>query len=121
MCSKGKEKKKKKVKKERQDVEMRNITQEYEGIIFERISKRKAKKLFADGKEVYIAPSNMRFGMFFEPYNMQNTLTPYEYDLIDAGETSRDEIFEKCVDRYEIYNCINSETGRKASFYEKNN
>ena len=68
---------------------------------FKRVNKCAARRLHKDGKPVFICPVN------FRPDNMYVTAMPmsHEHD------------FDTAVMYFEHYNCINSETGRYASFY----
>lgn len=76
-----------------------------------RIDKRRARGLYKKGFTIVICPDNLRP---FTPYysgldiNINN-------DLYDFTDTPRD--FDKRVSDFEIYNCINCETGYHAAFY----
>lgn len=59
---------------------------------YARITKTEARRRFDSGEAIAICASNLR---------------PGAHDL-----------FENKVNAFEFYNCINSETGRKAAFYK---
>ena len=69
-----------------------------------KIDKRKARKLYNRGEDVYLLPCKVRpGGMWIEPF------------LINT-RNSEGRNFESLVNEFEFYNC-SSETGRSASFY----
>ena len=79
------------------------------GVTYERINKRKAKRLYNDGKTVILCPVNIRpFGFcnFQGSFNRNNCGTDFLF-----------ENFEKLVDFYEHYNCNHCKTGYYAAFY----
>lgn len=99
-----------------------------EQVTVKQISKRKAEKLFSEGKTVYLQSSNMH------PFGMWQSLCPIQFDL-SRKESSielnskleaqnlplsalEDEIgqFNHYVDSYTWYNCDN-ERGKYANFY----
>ena len=69
---------------------------------YTRVSKRKARKIFESGQPIYFCPVNLRPGNPYYP----------EILFYDTGEN-----FDYSVASFEIYNCINTETGRYAAFY----
>ena len=72
---------------------------------YERITKAAARKLFNNGGKIYICACNLRPGW---PW--------YPEIWID---NSVDPDFEKHVNAFTFYNCINNETGKYASYYIK--
>lgn len=75
---------------------------------WKRIDKRQARNLYNKGITLMIIPDNLRpFTMWhFEMY-INNT------DYTDNPE------FDKRIMYFEIYNCINCETGYHAAFYKE--
>ena len=71
-----------------------------------RVTKKEARKLFKQGKLVWVCAHKVRPGApdYFEVRISRN------FGRIDEGE------FDRQVDEYERYNC-NSETGNFAAFY----
>ena len=74
-----------------------------------RIDKRCARGLYNKGISIVVIPDNLKpFSDFaFEVYLNK------EVDTISGLETD----FNKRVNAFEIYNCINRETGYHAAFY----
>lgn len=99
-----------------------------EQVTVKQISKRKAEKLFIEGKTVYLQSSNMH------PFGVWQSLCPIQFDLsrkessIELNNklaaqnlplsTLEDEKgqFEYLVNSYQWYNCDN-ERGKYANFY----
>jgi hypothetical protein len=74
------------------------------GKTVERVSKRKAERLFLAGATIYVISCNMKFDNFWQcpcPLQKDSTYT---------------ESFSLLVDDYEYYNC-DSERGYYAKFY----
>lgn len=69
---------------------------------YEKITRTTARKIHAEGKQVYALPCNMRTDSMWMP--------PVEIP------TDRD--FDKFCNEYQYYNC-NSETGRRIAFYKE--
>ena len=87
---------------------MNNITLTNNGKTYKRVSKTAAKKVFESGESVVICACNLNpFGF----WNCGIEIKKYQFD----SEYSND--FNKRVYCYELYNCVNSETGKYASFY----
>jgi len=74
-------------------------------VVYERITKGAARKLFNSGGKIYICACNLRPGW---PW--------YPEIWIDS---SVDSDFEKVVNAFTFYNCINNETGKYPSYYIK--
>lgn len=83
------------------------------GIKYRRVDKRQARKIYDNGKEVVFCPCNLRPFGFWNP--SVKILKDFEDNVILNGKPSND--FDKVVNSFEYYNCINSETGRFTSFY----
>lgn len=68
-----------------------------------RIDRRKARKLWKEGKDFWIVACNLRpeYGMRYRK----------EWTSHFHGD------FDKMVNNFTYYNCINSETGRYPAFY----
>lgn len=69
---------------------------------YTRVSKRKARKIFESGATIYFCPVNLRPGYPYYP----------EILFYNTGEN-----FDYSVSSFEMYNCINYETGKYAAFY----
>ena len=69
---------------------------------YTRITKAQARRLFTAGFPVYACPVNLRPGA---PYNPEIKIEPCQ------------DLFDGIVYRFEVYNCINSETGKYSAFY----
>ena len=65
-----------------------------------RINKAKAKREYERGTEVIVCPCNLR------PFTMWHC----ECVVSEGG-------FDRFVNEFEFYACLNSETGRKSAFY----
>lgn len=74
------------------------------GKTYKRIEKRQAKKAFYNNKKLVICANNLQP---FSPYGTGLTFV----------KTPNISNFERFVNNFEYYNCINSETGRYSSFY----
>lgn len=74
-----------------------------------RIDKRRARGLYNKGFTIVVCPDNLR------PFTMWTCeiCLNKEVDNISGLETD----FNKRVTYFEIYNCINRETGYHAAFY----
>ena len=74
------------------------------GKTLKRISKSEARKLYNNGIDISIVPCNMR------PNSMWYSGIWYNGNISDIN-------FDTLVRDFEIYNCIDSETGKYAAFY----
>jgi len=74
--------------------------------VFTRISKRAARKLFSEGKPLYVIAHKMRPGM---PFQMGMTIFSEKY-----LEENKD--FDSMVNNFAFYNC-SYETGYYPAFY----
>ena len=81
------------------------ISDNVKKVNYERITKAAARKLFNNGDNVYICACNMRPGWPWFP----------EARINNNNESN----FEKVVNTFTFYNCINNETGKYASYYIK--
>lgn len=70
-----------------------------------RVQRRTAKRLFEEGKDIFITPHKMRFSTQWNP--------PYS---IKAGRSESK--FDDIVNNFVYYQC-NTETGKYPSFYVK--
>lgn len=74
-----------------------------------RIDKRQARGLYNKNELIIVIPDNLKpFTDFAFEMQLQK-----ENDIISGLETD----FNKRVNYFEIYNCINRETGYRAAFY----
>lgn len=77
------------------------------GINVKRINKKTARRLFYEGKKIYLLPCNVRLNnMWIEPQAIQK---------IDFEESET--LFDYIVNCYELYTCNYQELGRYASYY----
>ena len=74
-------------------------------ITINQVSKAKAKKLFAAGKDIYLQSSNMY------PFGVWQSVCPINIAGFDSS-------FEEHVNNYTYYNCDN-ERGKYVTFYAK--
>jgi hypothetical protein len=75
-------------------------------VTIKRISKAAAKKLFANGVEIYLQSSN------FYPFGVWQSVCPIQKnDLAEKGYS-----FESATNSFQYYNC-SSEQGRYVHFY----
>jgi hypothetical protein len=75
-------------------------------IKLEQISKPQARKLFDEGKEIYVSPCNMKI------FNSLGT-------LLSVTKVNNNANFDRIVKSYENYNCNNNEVGKYASFFKQ--
>ena len=76
-----------------------------------RVNKTTAKKLYNAGRAICFCPSNLRpFGVWNIGY-----ITTKE----ELTEKDIDADFDKFINQFEYYNCINAETGRRTAYYVK--
>ena len=75
-----------------------------------KITKLEAKKLYDDGKEIYLNPSKMRVkSVWHEALKVSKSIA--ENDMYNAPT------FEQLVNNYKYYNC-NKEMGLVVYFYK---
>ena len=74
------------------------------GVLYERISKAKAKRLYLAGKYVMGCPCNLRPDAPWKPFVVLG-------DVVTG--------FDEAVARATYYNCRNTETGKYLAFYAK--
>lgn len=84
---------------------MTHVTVMYDGNEWVRVSKPVAHKAYDSGQSVAITARNLH------PFNYWGTTSIY------AGGKYGCTPFENVVNAFEYYNCINSETGKYAAFY----
>jgi hypothetical protein len=75
---------------------------------YRRINKTNARKLYNRGVEIVLCPNKMR------PF------TPWQFEIrikrkLDWTATT----FDKVVNEFEYYNCTNTETGYRTSYYAR--
>lgn len=86
---------------------MRKYSFTNNGKTWERITKKQARAAYNNGLTVLFCPVNMRP---FTPWHL-------EIDVNKNFEGYNGVSFEKAVNAFENYNCINNETGRYTAFY----
>ena len=96
---------------------MNRYTFEHNGVSYNRVSKAAARKAYAAGKTVYMQSCNFRlFFMFSSPATLNRKTV--ESDPIDGvNENAVIKYFDKFVNSFEYYNCVDNETGYYAAFY----
>ena len=80
-----------------------------------RVNKVRAKKLFCEGKNIFLQPCNMLFdGRLKRPYEVdkESSFNGYLGRYYDTPET----LFDVLVEEYTYYNCDN-EFGRYPRFF----
>lgn len=82
---------------------MRTIVQSFGGAEYKRVSKPTAKRLYADGKEIFVAPWKARFGNWYASFAMKK-------------ESDEDD-FESRINAFIYYNCQCDEIGKYPAFY----
>ena len=80
---------------------MMSITQRYDGITWERVTKARARKVYESGGRVALSPVLARWGVWVEPYIISNG-TGGPFGLM--------------VSMVEFYNC-GAELGRYLAYY----
>lgn len=73
---------------------------------YTRISKARARKMFNNSETVYFCACNLKPGYPWYP----EAAIKKEYTF---------NTFENAVNCFEFYNCVNSETGKYAAFYTR--
>lgn len=73
------------------------------GVKVKQVNKTKARRMFNEGKELYMIPCNMRLN---SPWGGPCRIVPKVFD----------NTFEQAVNVFEYYNC-NAETGKYANFF----
>ena len=76
----------------------------YNGATYTRVTKAAARRAFENGETVIFCPCNLR------PFDPWHPETPVE-------KTAENNDFQKLVNAFEFYNCINTETGKYTAFY----
>ena len=74
---------------------------------YKRIDKRQARRAYNDGKTVILCPCNLKPSGFWRP----------EIIIKKDGAPTLYKDFNKRVNYFEFYNCINAETGKYSAFY----
>ena len=69
-------------------------------------NKTKARRLYGEGRSVYVVACNSRVGILIHSSSMK----------LDPKTTSSDAHFDSRINHFEYYNCC-SERGRYAHFY----
>ena len=85
------------------------------GKTWERITKKQARAAYNNGEDILFCPVNMRpFGM----WNMGAQINiSQDTDIGILDKWTKENSFDRAVNSFEFYNCINSETGRYTAFY----
>lgn len=89
---------------------MRKYEYTENGYTFQRVSKKDARRVYNNGLAVIFCPVNLRPG---KPWKPEAVICPHSFEVVNGVITS----FEKRVNDFEYYNCINNETGRYTAFY----
>ena len=95
---------------------MNNLTfTDNNGVKYRRITKASARNAFIDGKTIVLCPSNLR------PFSLWQCETKINLndDIIKLNQDNKtpSQLFDYIVINFLYYNCVNSETGRNASYY----
>lgn len=86
---------------------MNKYTFNHNGRTFERITKKDARRAYANGLSIVIIPCNLR------PF----TAWHHEMIINRADEIGANHDFTHYINLFEYYNCIDSETGKYTAFY----
>lgn len=85
------------------------------GKTWERITKKKARSAYNNGEDVLFCPVNMRpFGVWYTGAQI-NISQDTDIGILDKW--TKENSFDRTVNSFEFYNCINSETGYYTAFY----
>ena len=76
---------------------------------FTRVSKTIARKAFVEGFTIAMCPSNLRPG------------TPWHPEYITNRNMDPEPDFDKLINAFEWYNCTDTKTGKRASFFMEKN
>ena len=79
--------------------------------MFTRIKSNVARRLFMEGKTIYMCACNLRPELFATAVNVSMV------ELEDSD--NRAELFDRTLNACHYYNCINSETGYRVACYIK--
>ena len=91
---------------------MRRLNPTINGKRYEQVSKPTARKLFKQGRTIYLNSCNLMPGNIWQP------LCPVtiDRDRIPGLEATPEEQFKHTVNNFEFYNC-DAERGRYANYY----
>lgn len=81
---------------------------------FTRVNRKRALTAYKNGMTVVVCPVNLRP---FSPWHPEYSLNINSLQQYITEEMSVEDGFNKFLNEYEYYNCINNETGRYAAFY----
>ena len=85
------------------------------GKTWERITKKQARVAYNNGEDVLFCPVNMRpFGVRLWSVKI-NISQDTDIGILDKW--TKENSFDRAVNNFEYYNCINSETGYYTAFY----
>lgn len=99
---------------------MNNYNFTENGKQYKRIDKRQARRAYNAGKTIYFCPCNLRPFGFWQPaidINI-NDYKKFGYSepfVFSDGTNEMD--FNRRLNQFEFYNCINTETGKYTAFY----
>ena len=94
---------------------MNNYSFTNNGKTWERITKKQARSAYNNGEDVLFCPVNMRpFGVWHTGAQI-NISQDTDIGILDKW--TKENSFDRAVNAFEIYNCINSETGYYTAFY----
>ncbi len=82
---------------------------------YSRVNKTKARRLYNEGKTLYLVPNKCRFdfdGFWIPPYKI-NKIESFEWQGVTKD-------FDKLINSFEYYNC-NNELGTYTHFYIEEN
>lgn len=83
---------------------------------YTRITKKAAKKAYINNKTIVMCPCNLRPG---GPWYPETTVNYQDRDETETG-TPAPEYFDKLTLYFEVYNCVNTETGKYTAYYIEN-
>lgn len=81
------------------------------GANWKRIDKRRARNLYSKGIDICITSDN------FRPFHNFGNSVITNINNLDEYDRNKSNVFDTLVNTFEIYNCIDKQTGYHAAFY----
>lgn len=80
---------------------------------WERIDKRKARRLYNQGITLVLCADNLR------PFDFWNCGIETNINNLDEYDRNTPDIFDKLCNQFRFYNCVSCETGYNIAFYKE--
>lgn len=85
------------------------------GLKYRRVSRQMAKRLYNNGANVVLCPSNLRP---FGAWSCETTINVNNYRDESTDKIGKNvDNFDRITNEFLFYNCVNNETGRYIAFY----